>query len=111
GVGGRRAVSNSPAIVGIANPRAGNGRARRYARRLERVFRDATLDCSIRYTSTPLEASRLAREAVDAGAETVLAIGGDGTVNEVVNGLLPETRSSGDVGLAIAPGGMFTDLA
>ena len=104
-------MRDSPAIVGIANPRAGNGRARRYARRLERVLRAANLACAIRCTSAPLEATRLAREAIDAGANTLLAIGGDGTVNEVVNGILGDARPSSDVALAIAPVGTGTDFA
>ena len=103
-------MRDSPAIVGIANPRAGNGRARRYARRLERVLRDANLACAIRCTSAPLEATRLAREAIDAGANTLLAIGGDGTLNEVVNGILRDARPSSDVALAIAPVGTGTGL-
>ncbi len=101
----------APDIVAIANPRAGNGRARRYAKRLERVLRDAGLPIEIRFTSAPLEGIRLSREAIEAGAATVLAIGGDGTVNEVANGLLQGRRSTPDVALAVAPVGTGTDFA
>src|SRR2546428_854451 len=94
GDGGRRAVRDSPAIVGIANPRAGNGRARRYARRLDRVLRDANLASAIRYTSAPLEATRLAREAINAGANTLLAIGGEGAGNRVGDGNASEVGPS-----------------
>jgi YegS/Rv2252/BmrU family lipid kinase len=47
-------------------------------------------------TSGPCDATRLAREAVCAGAEIVVCVGGDGTLNEVVNGLM-------DDGEAVAP--------
>ncbi len=100
-----------PDLVGIANPKAGNGRARRYAIKLERVLRGGGLPIAIHCTSAPLEGIRLSKEAIDAGAKTVLAIGGDGTVNEVVNGFLQGGRSKSDVALAVAPVGTGTDFA
>ncbi|MBI4185924.1 MAG: diacylglycerol kinase family lipid kinase [Chloroflexi bacterium] len=42
---------------------------------------------TVRETSKPMEATELAREAVRRGAKVVIAAGGDGTVNEVANGL------------------------
>src|SRR2546428_7611202 len=74
GDGGRRAVRDSPAIVGIANPRAGNGRAPRYARRPDRVLRDANLGPAIRYPPAPLRARRLGRAAINWGPDTLLAL-------------------------------------
>src|SRR5213593_676468 len=97
-------------IVGVANPEAGNGRARRYARRLDRVLRAGGLSSVIRFTSAPLDAIRLTREAIDSGAKTVLAIGGDGTVNEVINGFL-QAGGSNVAQLALAPVGTGTDFA
>src|SRR5437867_182203 len=97
-------------IVGVANPEAGKGRARRYARRLDRVLRAGGLSSVIRFTSAPLDAMRLTREAIDSGAKTVLAIGGDGTVNEVINGFL-QAGGSNVAQLALAPVGTGTDFA
>jgi diacylglycerol kinase (ATP) len=51
-------------------------------------------------TSAPGAARELARQAVAQGAGIVLACGGDGTLNEVINGLLP-----GQATLGILPGG------
>src|SRR2546428_10943453 len=97
-------------IVGVANPEAGNGRARRYARRLDRVLRAGGLSSVIRFTSAPLDAIRLTREAIDSGAKTVLAIGGDGTVNEVINGFL-QAGGADPAPIALPPGGGGTGFA
>ena len=55
---------------------------------------------SWRETSEPKEAIRMARQAVENGAKVVVAAGGDGTVNEIANGLL-----GSDVALGVIPVG------
>ena len=57
-------------------------------------------------TKAPGHATEVARRAVDDGVDVVAAFGGDGTVNEVVNGLV-----SSEVRLAILPGGMANVFA
>ena len=57
-------------------------------------------------TSGPGDATKLAREAVERGADLILALGGDGTINEVVNGMAGST-----VPLAIVPAGTANVLA
>ena len=52
------------------------------------------------------DGAMFAREAVESGADTVVAVGGDGTVNEVLNGL-----ARTDVGLGIIPAGTANDFA
>src|SRR5688500_10587626 len=59
-----------------------------------------------RLTWEPGDGAMFAREAMDAGADTVIACGGDGTVNEVVNGLEGTT-----VALGIIPAGTANDFA
>ena len=45
-------------------------------------------DVELVKTHAPLDATRLAREAVDLGFDMVVAVGGDGTLNEVINGVV-----------------------
>ena len=92
----------------IENPLAGKntpGSIRVAERALE-----ATFDLELVTTNARGHAAALAREAVDAGAKTVIAYGGDGTVNEVINGLL-SGRESAEVTLAVLPGGTTNVLA
>ena len=76
--------------VVIVNPAAGEGRTARVWRRLRDVVA-ATLPADHVETRGRDDATRLAREAVVAGAQLVIAVGGDGTLNEVINGV----RSAG----------------
>ncbi|WP_319459508.1 diacylglycerol kinase family lipid kinase [Micromonospora sp. RTP1Z1] len=72
------------------------------------------VDLSVRYTRRRGHAMDLAREAAEEGVDLVVTLGGDGTVNEVVNGLMaaePPTFRTGDTpaerlpALATVPGG------
>ncbi len=63
-------------------------------------------------TSRPGEAGELARRAADDGARLVVAVGGDGTLHEVVNGLLAAGRSlAGGPSVGLIPAGRGSDYA
>jgi len=91
-------VARAPLV--IVNPAAGGGRAGRAVDWL------AARGAEVRITSRPGEAEELAAHAGDRGR--VIAVGGDGTVQEVVNGLL--ATSSPSV-LGLVPVGTGNDLA
>jgi YegS/Rv2252/BmrU family lipid kinase len=70
----------------ICNPVAGPKRGNRVDR-VREVLTSRGAEFRIRETRGPGDAVLMAREAAHAGAETVVALGGDGTINEVANGL------------------------
>ena len=86
----------------IYNPVAGRKPAKRerQIRKAAEALAAAGLELTLAATTGPGDATNLARRAVAEGAEFVLACGGDGTVNEVLNGLVP-----GSATLGIFPGG------
>jgi len=64
------------------------------------------VDITVAYTRRRGHAAALAKDAATAGAEVVVTLGGDGTVNEVVNGLMDAGGKAGDrPALAVVPGG------
>ncbi len=67
----------------IFNPAARGNKARRFRRHLEEIGGQSALKATV----APGDARRLAAEAVNDGFDLVVAAGGDGTVNEVLNGL------------------------
>jgi diacylglycerol kinase family enzyme len=78
------------AVFLIFNPTAGKLRGRRSARVVRAVAALEAQGLRVQAVPTPGPgtAGALAREAVEAGAERVLALGGDGTLNEVASGMI-----------------------
>lgn len=98
--------------VVIANPHACNGRVGRhwadYARRITKVIGPLEF-C---HTSAPREATVMVRQAIHAGAERIVVVGGDGSVNEAVNGFFENDQPIGaGVALAVWPVGTGCDFA
>jgi YegS/Rv2252/BmrU family lipid kinase len=92
----------------IYNPVAGRRPARREreVRQAADVLRQAGLEIEMAPTARPAMAHELAQAAVANGADLVLACGGDGTINEVINGL-----ALSPVPLGILPGGTANIVA
>jgi len=77
-------------VAVVVNPVAGAGAAQRIWPRIARLLREAGLSFTAAFTDRPGAGIDLARRALDRGCDCVVAAGGDGTVHEVVNGLLQE---------------------
>jgi len=70
----------------VVNPVAGGGRVRRIWPRLLSRLLAATDSLSVRWTSGSGTATTLTRDALKGGVDRIVAVGGDGTLHEVVNG-------------------------
>ncbi|MCA9692534.1 MAG: diacylglycerol kinase family lipid kinase [Nannocystaceae bacterium] len=81
---------SASSFVVIFNPAAGGGRCAKLAPDAFDRLRDAGLSLEIVRTQGPGDGVRLAREARDAGHRDFIAVGGDGTSYEIVNGLLSD---------------------
>jgi diacylglycerol kinase (ATP) len=77
----------------IVNPIAGRGTGERVIPQIERILGEYSLDFDLVRTEAPWHAADLAQEAVAAGYGGVVAVGGDGTANEVLNGLMHAKRA------------------
>lgn len=92
----------------IVNPVAGAGRTRREWPRIMGLFKVSGLRFEHDITEAPGHAIELAKTAAKNGYETVVSVGGDGTVNEVVNGLYA-SGNIGETALGIVSTGTGSD--
>ena len=72
----------------ILNPTAGNGNGLRLLPQIEQLYNQHKLSFDLVRTERPGHGIELTRQAVKDGYGTIIAAGGDGTVNEVINGLM-----------------------
>lgn len=95
----------------ILNPKAGSGKAKRRWAALRPVLEDQLGPVDARFTERPGHATQLAREALQGGADLVVATGGDGTLNEVVNGYFSDGHPvNANAALALVPLGTGGDF-
>lgn len=89
--------------LAIINPRSAGGKTGRDAQTIARRLADVTGPLTVAMTNAPMDAVRLTKHALRDGYERVVAVGGDGTINEVVNGFFQN-------GVAINPEAEFALL-
>ena len=77
-------------IAFIVNPHAAAGSAGREWPKIKTLARDRLGPFSAHFTTGSGDAVRLTRQALRNGADIIVCVGGDGTLNEVVNGLMGE---------------------
>jgi YegS/Rv2252/BmrU family lipid kinase len=96
----------------IVNPIAGRGAGERVIPRIVRLLREHGLSFDLVRTERPWHAAELARQAVVSGYRTVVAVGGDGTSNEVLNGLMAAREAGeGEAAMGVLCVGTGNDFA
>ena len=96
----------SRGFLAIVNPAAGGGRCGRMAKDAIARLRSANLEIEIAETKGPGQATALARAAYARGCRQFIAVGGDGTAFEIVNGLFPEAGYGDRAALGFLPLGV-----
>ena len=76
----------------VVNPRSAGGATARHFDSISQAVRDAVGDCAHAFTSKPMHAAELTRKALADQHDLVIGVGGDGTINEVVNGFFEEPK-------------------
>jgi diacylglycerol kinase (ATP) len=89
--------------LAIVNPAAGGGRSAKLLGPALKRLRDAGLEVKVATTRLPGQAAEIARDAYSRGARNFIAVGGDGTSYEVVNGLFPQAIDNEPPTLAFLP--------
>ncbi len=89
----------------IVNLIAGQGRCKELFPQVKMELDRRQIQYDLHFTNEPMEAVDVAKMGIEAGFSHIVAMGGDGTVNEVANGLL-----GSDATLAVIPAGTGNDF-
>ncbi|HAM11012.1 MAG: hypothetical protein A2X05_05455 [Bacteroidetes bacterium GWE2_41_25] len=94
----------------IINPNAGNGKGKKDFDRIAGLLEREEIPVSIRFTERKTEATDHAREAIVNGFRKIISVGGDGTLNEVINGVFSQTVCpTNEITVALIPVGTGND--
>jgi YegS/Rv2252/BmrU family lipid kinase len=103
-------MSNSKEWLAIVNPNAGNGKGLKDWHLIAEFMRKEDLSSTVKFTESKGHAVLITSKAVNDGYRNIITIGGDGTLNEVVNGIFKvEACPSTDISLALIPVGTGND--
>jgi diacylglycerol kinase (ATP) len=93
-------------VAVVANPTSGRGKGARLIPKVEALLRSMGIRHTMHISGSPADPERMAREAAQRGAETVVALGGDGHVGTCANGV-----TGTEAALAVIPAGTGNDFA
>jgi len=74
----------------VVNPNAGNGKGKKDWERISYLFEKSDISVSARFTERKGHAIEFTREAISDGYRKFISVGGDGTLNEIVNGIFTQ---------------------
>lgn len=101
-----------PRFAMIVNPISGRGAGEKAVPEIKRAMAVFGLDFEIQRTNYPWHAVELTRQSIASGFDTVVGVGGDGTTNEVINGLmLAKEAGLGQAAMGVLAVGRGNDFA
>jgi len=99
-----------PEWLVIVNPNAGNGKGKKEWNIISSALERNNLSHEVKFTSRKGDAIHFTSEAIDTGYRKIITVGGDGTLNEVLNGVFSSASCPpGEVTLALIPVGTGND--
>ena len=94
----------------IVNPNAGNGKGKKDWDKIAALLKKEDLPFTVRLTERKGHAILFTQEGITAGFRKIITVGGDGTLNEVVNGVFSTASCpTNDISLALIPLGTGND--
>ncbi|MFP7288782.1 acylglycerol kinase family protein [Shouchella clausii] len=90
----------------IINRTSGNGKGDRTWKRIENILQQQNLPYIARFTEVSQHVSEIVKDLLNEDVQTVIVVGGDGTIHEVANELVHT-----DLSLGIIPAGSGNDFA
>jgi YegS/Rv2252/BmrU family lipid kinase len=94
----------------IVNPNAGNGKGKKDWDRISSIFKNENISFSVEFTERKCHAIDITLKAISAGFGKIITVGGDGTLNEVLNGVFNNNICpTTDMTLALVPVGTGND--
>jgi len=94
----------------VLNPNAGNGKTKREWPKIKEILQEKKISGKIITTKSHKQGIDIAKEYADNGYENIIAIGGDGTLNEIVNGVM-QSKNHKNVTIGLIPLGSGNDFA
>ncbi|MBL8920612.1 MAG: diacylglycerol kinase family lipid kinase [Myxococcaceae bacterium] len=95
----------------VVNPKSANGATGKRWGELSATIARSLQDFGVEFTQRPMDAARITTNALKAGYECIVAIGGDGTINEVTNGFFENGKAvNPNAALGVLPRGTGGDF-
>lgn len=103
-------VTNKKNWILILNPHAGGGRGAKDKQQIEQLLKSSGFVYELLISEYPKHAIKLAKNAIENGARQIIVVGGDGTLNEVANGVFQQQKYlPEDITIGMIPVGTGND--
>jgi len=103
-------ISENREWLAIVNPNAGNGKGLKDWDLIAGFLKKENLSVNVKFTRSKGHAIALTRDSLRDGCRNIITVGGDGTLNEVLNGIFSsDTSVAGETSLALIPVGTGND--